>query len=532
MLWGVTSWVDVRPRPRTDYVLVNRDHQWRHELYMNVLGSNRSYPWVTRLTPVITLPINVDMGPPRMNNSFKSFIDNHSTIPIINAFGVYVPEVNRFLTHLAIPHLPKPIEKHVLCGGVINGRANTRKTTRCIQNLTGRGKCLFILSKCDVEVLKWLGLPGDMVPQRIGKGDWSVDLKQDMVFIHHGMLTRWRDILSVIEWNHVVMDMVIDLTEWKTKCLWIITDFETLKPKDMGAMFRLNKVFGLKEDMEESMLKSTLGNYVTFTCGSEHTSNRPNWSILECDARFTDHYPLGRIFRSPVSLKTMLAMEYDEVDEYALSVGLYNRRFHVKDTGFREMTCGICFEETFYAVKNQCNHWFCDTCTYRVAMSFGKCPLCRREYDFGAFEGFSTHKYPKQLTRYVRKDLTHVLDRIDRARSSVLLLIHPNDVHEMLYVVQYRFPQRVVTVNGIGDIMLVTPLYLQQLRYILNPKMVICLTLRVESISVLDWCFHCPVLFAVPQQSMTTALIDSWFQSQEKISDEELWLQFKEQFDE
>lgn len=527
MLWGVTSWVAVRPRPRRDYVLVNRDDKWRHELYMDVSAAEtssiatnqkRSYPWVMRLTPSISLPINLDMGP-RMGNSFESFMERHSTIPITNAFGVYVSEVDRFLTHLAMPHLPKPNEKHVLCGGVIDGRANTRKTTRCIQNLLGRGKCLFILSKYDVEVLKWLELqPCDH--------HWNVDLQREMVFIHHGMVKEWRDILSVMEWDHVVIDMAVELTEWKTKCLWIITDHKVLKPKDMGAMFRLNKVFGLKENIEESMMESALGNYITFVCGSEHTSNRANWSVLHCDARFTDHYPLGRIFRSPVSLRTMLAMEYDEVDEYTISAELSGHRFRVKDTGLHEMTCGICFEETLYAVKNQCNHWFCDACTYRVAMVSGKCPLCRREYDFNSFEGSTTHKYPKQLMRFVTRDLTNVMDTIDRTRSSVLVLVQPNDVHEMLYLVQYRFPKRAATVNGVGDIMLVTPLYMQQLRYVLQPKMVICLTLRVESLSVLEWCFRCPVVFAVPQQSMTTILIESY-----GISDKELWEQFKEQFD-
>ncbi len=560
MLWGVTSWVKARPRARPDLVLVNNnDSEWRHELYMNVLECNtKSYPWVMQLTREISLPINLDVNGRMfavMEPSFDAFIEKHSHVPVIHAFGVYEPSVDKFLTYLPMPHLPRPNGKRVLCGGVIQGRANSSKTTRCIQGLFGRGKSLFILPKEDEEVLKWVTASHVLRSAShvlrsdgshnfastshvfrsashnfVARKEWNVDLKSDMVIIHHGMIREWKDVLSCIEWEHVVFDTLVNVEfcdVLRMKCLWIIAD--KTSPREWSRMFRLEQVFGAA--IPEEMVKAAFGNYLVYLCGGQAGSNRRNWRRINCRARYTEDVPLGAMHRKSTSIDTLLAIEYDQVDKYAMTAKLNQREFVIKEIGFREITCGICFEDTLFAVKNKCSHWFCDACMYRVVMTSNSCPLCRCGYDAKSFEGSTKNVYPKFMTQFVTRDLSNIITAIEEEIRTVLVIVNRRAVHELLVLLQYQFPQRNVVVNmrpGINDtqsdlIIVATPRHVKRLRYQLFPELVICLTLRESLLPVLEWCMSCPVLFAAPKQSMTNAIIH-------EDPDFPLWEQYIAQF--
>jgi hypothetical protein len=508
-----------------------------------------------QLTREISLPINLDVNGRMfavMEPSFDVFIEKHSNIPVIHAFGVYELSVDKFLTYLPMPHLPRPNGKRVLCGGVIQGRANSSKTTRCIRGLFGRGKSLFILPKEDEEVLKWVtdrshvvGSIGDRTCEASashdlrsdGSHEWNVDLKSDMVIIHHGMIREWKNVLSCIEWEHVVFDTLVNVEfcdVLRMKCLWIIADKSS--PREWSRMFRLKQVFGVA--IQEEMVKAAFGNYLVYLCGGKAGSNRHNWGRIKCRARYTEDVPLGAMHRKSTSIDTLLAIEYDQVDKYAMTAKLNQREFVVKEIGFREITCGICLEDTLFAVKNKCLHWFCDACMYRVVMTSNSCPLCRCGYDAKSFEGSTKNIYPKFMTQFVTRDLSNIIKAIEEETRTVLVIVNRRAVHELLVLLQYQFPHRSVVVNvrpgindmqsGINDmrsgsVIVATPRHVKRLRYQLFPELVICLTLRESLLPVLEWCMSCPVLFAAPKQSMTNAIMH-------EDPDFPLWEQYIAQF--
>jgi hypothetical protein len=118
-----------------------------------------------------------------------------------------------------------------------------------------------------------------------------------------------------------------------------------------------------------------------------------------------------------------------------------------------------------------------------------------------------------------------------------VIVVDVQEVHELYIFMQYMLEGRKVVVNDIGDIMLITPRILRELRHALKPSLVICLTLSMDMLFTLEFYFQCTVSFVAPEQSLSSVLIqlhnhNKLFDINNHVlpSDIQLWKLFKHQF--
>jgi hypothetical protein len=498
-----------------EYPVAYRDGKWRYELFVNPEKLDY-YPWVSKLTPNMSLPIDLEDTTPSLEHFMSSFVDQHSSIPTIHALGVVCDD--RFVCHLPLGPFGRPEERHVLCGGIIAGKPNSGRTSTMLGILVGRGKTLVVLPHTDKKLLQWLGFACE----------FQVDLNDTMVIVSHRMMEEWGAVLSEMEWEHVLLDEYVSQVEWKTKCLWVITN-DMSRPQDWIQMFRWDKAFGDDVSIPSEVVREAFGNYLVYF--GHGIMTRTMWELIPNQVQYEESYPLSLLHRQPVALQTMLSLEYDCVDEYS-TFGKLNGISFTLDVEERKLVdCGICSESSVPGVKNTvCDHWLCRDCMYRLAMLYGTCPMCRREYRHGTFQGSMGAMLPIRMKRFIKVDMRQLWRVIRELRGRLVIIVQKNELYDLQNFLSYHG-------RDAEDIVLVTPNKLKSMRYILNPDVVICMTLTKDMLSILEWYFKCRILLLAPRQSMTTNLVrlHNYYglfdhNHRLKFSEEQLWNSYKSQF--
>jgi hypothetical protein len=483
---------------------------------------NEQYPWVDKIRPTISLPINLEHTFSVMERSLNTFLENHAQTPVINSIGVYEPSVDKFLTYLPMKHLSKPKKEHLVCGGIIVGAPNTGRTTSLLRFVQGRGKSLVILPTSDRELLRYLGY------------NFSVSWDNEMVIMTPKMVKRHWHVLQNMEWHHIVMDQCyVGGSSWKTKCVWIVSN-DMSQVNEWCEVFQLDAAFGIT--LDRYLMQHALGSYVVYLCGKRH--QRHNWQLLPCHSVMKDDYPLSLVFRTVTPVAWLFALEYHEVDEYEFRKELNGITYEVQEEDTMETECMLCNEVSKDVVNNRvCEHWMCGPCMYKIAIKFGKCPFCTKSYDSDGYHGRMGPHIPTQPERHVTYDKTLLFSTIQGVVGPVVIVVDVQEVHELYIFMQYMLEGRKVVVNDIGDIMLITPRILRELRHALKPSLVICLTLSMDMLFTLEFYFQCTVSFVAPEQSLSSVLIqlhnhNKLFDINNHVlpSDIQLWKLFKHQF--